>query len=574
MRRFRVWAPRAKTVDLHLDSDAEAMERSEDGWWWCERSAMEGANYGYSIDGGTPLSDPRSPSQPDGVHGRSRVVDHTAFEWTDSGWQAPPLASAIIYELHIGTFTAEGTFDSAIARLDHLARLGITHIELMPVCEFPGERGWGYDGVDLYAPHHVYGGPTGLKRLVDAAHGKGLAVLLDVVYNHLGPVGNYLGQYGPYFSHRHHTPWGQAVNFDGAESHEVRRFFCDNALMWLRDYHIDGLRLDAIHTIFDSSALHILEQLALELKELESHLGRELVLIAESDGNDPRIVTSREAGGYGIDAQWSDDFHHALHTVLTGERFGYYQDFGTLADLAKALRQAFVYDGRYSKFRRREHGRRPERLPGSRFLGYLQTHDQVGNRAKGDRIGHLVSTARLKIGAALVMCAPFVPMLFQGEEFAATSPFLYFTDHHDPEMGRAVSEGRRVEFAAFGWNSGEVPDPQEEATFGRSKIDWSEMEREPHRSVLDWYGRLIALRRLLPPLTDGRLEDVQTEFDEAQQWLVLRRKGVAVACNLSQERRQIPLRVRTPLLTSNDEWAACADGIALAADSVAIVEVN
>ena len=574
MKLFRVWAPRATTVTLRCAEGAHPMERSEDGWWRCEQSADADAMYGYSIDGGNPLPDPRSPWQPEGVHGLSRTVDHATFCWTDAGWNAPPISSAVIYEMHIGTFTAEGTFDSAIGRLEHLVRLGISHVELMPVCEFPGNRGWGYDGVDLYAPHHAYGGPDGLKRFVNAAHSEGLAVLLDVVYNHLGPAGNYLAQYGPYFSDRHQTPWGQAVNFDGGDSDAVRRFFCDNALMWLRDYHFDGLRLDAIHTIYDSSAVHILEQLAAEVKELEAHLSRRLVLIAESDLNNPRVVTSREAGGYGIDAQWSDDFHHALHTVLTGERFGYYQDFGTLADLAKALRQAFVYDGRYSKFRHREHGRRPERLPGSRFLGYLQTHDQIGNRAKGERIGHSVSVGRLKIGAALVLCAPFIPMLFQGEEFAASAPFLYFTDHHDPEMGRAVSEGRRIEFAAFGWNYGEIPDPQDAATFAQSKLDWSEMEREPHRGILDWYGRLIALRKSLPDLSDGRLDKVETKFDEGGQWLLLRRSEIALACNFSREPRKMPLNVRSVLLASSNESRACGEEILVAADSVMIAEVN
>ncbi len=375
--------------------------------------------------------------------------------------------------------------------------------------------------------------------------------MLDVVYNHLGPAGNYLARFGPYFTSKYSTPWGEAINLDGPGSTEVRRFLCDNALMWLRDYHFDGLRIDAIHAIFDSSAVHFLEQLATEVKELEAHTGRRLVLIAESDLNDPRVVTPQEAGGYGIDAQWSDDFHHALHALLTGERAGYYADFGTLADVAKALTSAFVYDGRDSAFRKRKHGRRPEGLPGWRFLGYLQTHDQVGNRARGERSGHLMSLDRLKIGAALVLCGPFIPMLFQGEEFAASTPFRYFTNHADPDLARAVSEGRRQEFAAFGWPSEDVCGPQNPETFERSKLDWSEPTREPHATLLDWYRRLIALRRTIPALSDGRLDRVEVQFDEREQWLVLRRGPVAVVSNLAKARQVVPVPFPGVLLLSS-----------------------
>ncbi len=438
------------------------MNSEQNGYWRCDCSgAGHGTDYAFVLDGGDPLPDPRSPWQPYGVHGRSRVLDHSRFQWSDAGWRPPVLSSAVIYELHIGTFTPEGTFDSAVGRLEYLKQLGITHVELMPVAEFSGAWGWGYDGADLFAPHHAYGGPDGLKRFVDACHAAGLAVLLDVVYNHLGPSGNYLSRFGPYFTTRYSTPWGPAVNLDGAGSSEVRRFFCDNALMWLRDYHFDGLRIDAIHAFVDHSAVPFLEQLAGEVKRLQAHLGRSLVLIAESDLNDPRVVTPTEAGGYGIDAQWSDDFHHALHSVLTGERAGYYQDFGTLGDVARALENAFVFDGRHSLYRGRPHGRKPEGLPGWRFLGYLQTHDQVGNRAQGERSSRLMNVGRLKIGAAIVLCAPFIPMLFQGEEFGADTPFQYFTNHEEPELARAVSEGRRKEFAAFGWKVADIPDPQD-----------------------------------------------------------------------------------------------------------------
>ena len=535
MTMFRVWAPEAQSVELRLGGDGLPMARQERGWWSADvADAAHGADYAFALDGGDPLPDPRSPWQPHGVHGFSRVVDHLRFQWTDAGWRPLPLASAIFYELHIGTFTPEGTFDSAIKQLGHLKQLGITHVELMPVAEFSGNWGWGYDGVDLYAPHHAYGGPDALKRLVNACHAAGLAVVLDVVYNHLGPAGNYLGRFGPYFTKRYTTHWGEAVNLDGPGSAEVRRFLCDNALMWLRDYHFDGLRVDAVHAIFDSSAVHFLEQLASEVKELEAHIGRDLAVIAESDLNDPRIVTPREAGGYGVDAQWSDDFHHALHTALTGERNGYYQDFGSLADLAYALKNAFVYDGRFSVFRNRRHGRKPVGLAGSRFLGYLQNHDQVGNRAKGERSSRFMSVPRLKMGAALVLCAPFIPLLFQGEEYAATTPFLYFTNH-DEDLGRKVSEGRRREFAAFGWNPAEIPNPQDPATFESSKLDWTEMEREPHASIFQWHRRLIELRKSALELTDGRLNRVRVEVCEDEGKLTLRRGRVAVACNFFED---------------------------------------
>ncbi|HXE11096.1 MAG TPA: malto-oligosyltrehalose trehalohydrolase, partial [Bryobacteraceae bacterium] len=399
MREFEVWAPNAKQLELQLGHRPVPLECGERGYWHVAvDSAQPGDDYGYIIDGQKPaIPDPRSAYQPNGVNGLSRLVDHSAFPWTDRNWQAPPLTGAIVYELHIGTFTPEGTFDSTIARLDYLRDLGITHVEIMPVNEFPGKRGWGYDGVDLYAPHHAYGGPDALKRLVDACHAKGLAVLLDVVYNHLGPSGNYLSRFGPYFNENYHTPWGAAVNLDGEWSTEVRRFFCDNALMWFRDYHFDGLRLDAVHAFLDRSAIHFLEQLAIEVSALASETERQLVLIAESDLNQPLVVIARDAHGYGIDAQWSDDFHHALHSVLTGEHGGYYCDFGSLAQLAKSLKSVFVYDGIYSEHRRRNHGRPVIGLAGTRFLGFLQNHDQIGNRATGERTSHLLTVGQLKI---------------------------------------------------------------------------------------------------------------------------------------------------------------------------------
>jgi maltooligosyltrehalose trehalohydrolase len=575
MTTFRVWAPVAQQVEVEVDGERLPLSAGEGGWWAADvPAAGPGSEYAFRLDGDEPLPDPRSSWQPHGVHGPSRVVDHQAFPWQDQGWQAGPLAAAVLYELHVGTFTPDGTFEAAIARLDHLVDLGMTHVELMPVNEFAGSRGWGYDGVDLYAPHHAYGGPQGLKRLIEACHTRGLAVLLDVVYNHLGPAGNYLGRFGPYFTDRYATPWGPAVNLDGPHSHEVRRFFCDNALMWLRDYHVDGLRLDAVHALVDTSAVPFLEQLAAEVDVLAAHLGRHLVLIAESDLNDPRVVRAPEVGGYGLDAQWSDDFHHALHAVLTGEQDGYYVDFGAFADLAKALQGAFVYDGRYSAFRRRPHGRPPTGLAGHRFLGYLQNHDQIGNRATGDRSSHLLSPGRLKMAAALVLTAPFIPLLFQGEEWGASSPFQYFTAYDDPALGQAVATGRREEFAAFGWQPHEVPDPQAYDTFARSKLPWDELVRAPHTEVLDWHRRLIRLRRALPALADGCLDRVRVDYDEEARWLVVERGPVAVACNLADHAQGVPVGlagVSQVLLTSEPAVQVRPGGVTLPPDTVALL---
>ena len=571
---LRVWAPVPGKVELVLGGARHPMTRDERGWWSARVDAAHGDDYGFSLDGGDPLPDPRSAWQPNGVHGLSRVLDHSAYEWRDAGWRGRPLASAVVYELHTGTFTPAGAFESVIGGLDHLVRLGVTHIELMPVAQFPGDRGWGYDSVDLFAPHEPYGGPHGLKHLVDACHERGLGVIVDVVYNHLGPSGNHLDSYGPYFTDRYATPWGRAVNFDGPDSLEVRRFFVDNALMWLRDYHCDGLRLDAIHAILDASAIHILEEMQVHVEELAWHLDRDLFVIAESDLNDPRIVTRREAGGYGLDAQWSDDFHHALHAVLTGETDGYYADFGTIGDVAKALTEAFVIAGTYSEYRGRIHGRPAAGLPGYRFLGYLQDHDQVGNRAVGERSSALMSPDLLKVGAALVLTSPFVPMLFMGEEWGASAPFLFFTAHADPELGRAVSEGRKREFAAFGWDPESIPDPQDPETFERSKLDWTELDEQPHADLLDWHRSLIALRRAWPELTDGRLDRVEVDYDEDARWLTTTRGRVTLACNFGRDAVAVPVapeRAIRILLTSAKEPEAAGPGeVRLPAESVTI----
>ena len=545
--RFEVWAPRRQRVDVVLIDQGKRVAASplEGGWWRAEVADLpEGTRYMFSLDGGPGRADPRSAWQPEGIDGPSAVVDHGSFEWGDSHWVGPSWPRAVLYELHVGTFSPEGTFEGAISRLDHLCHLGVNAVELLPVAEASGRWGWGYDGVNLWAPHHRYGGPAGLKSLVDCCHRRGLAVVLDVVYNHLGPVGNYLSEFGPYFTDRYRTPWGQAVNFDGPGSHEVRNFVVDNALMWLREYHIDGLRLDAVHAIFDESALHILEELSGAVAKLSSDVGRVPWLIAESDRNDPRLVRSRGPQGYGLTACWDDDYHHALHALLTGERHGYYADFGRLSQVAKALRDVYVYDGELSGFRQHRHGRPVGDLPSWRFVGYLQNHDQVGNRALGERLPALVGVELARLGLALVLLGPFVPLVFEGEEWGASTPFFYFTDHADPAIGQAVREGRLREHPLpSGVPSSSAPDPQDPGAFLRSKLDWAEPTHEPHRSLLAWSRSLIALRRGHAAHFSGDRREVAVAFDEEQGWLVLTLGGgsLGVAVNFSDVPLEVPL---------------------------------
>jgi maltooligosyltrehalose trehalohydrolase len=551
------------------------MDRQGRGWWTAlSIEATHGTDYLFIIDDevkGYP--DPRSLWQPHGVHGPSRVYDHSRFAWTDATWTPPDLATGVVYELHIGTFTREGSFDAAIDRIDHLVSLGISHVEIMPVASFPGSRGWGYDGVAIYSAYEGYGGPDGLKRFVDACHAKGLAVVLDVVYNHFGPSGNYTGKFGPYLTDCHVTPWGGAVNLEGAGSDEVRRFYCDNAVSWLRDFHIDGLRLDAIHSLVDRSAIHFLEQLSKEVSLLSRQLGRQLVLIAESDLNDPRLVTDISFNGLGMDAQWSDDFHHALFAILRGKEQGYYEDFGHIADLCKAIISTFVYDGIYSTYRGHTHGRPVRAILQTRFLGYIQNHDQVGNRALGERLYPLVSERRARIAAAIVLIAPFVPMIFQGEEFGSSSPFQYFTDHEDPEMAAAVSRGRRREFAAFGWPPEAIPDPESIETFNNSKLSWEEVQDPPHSDFLAWYRDLILLRRSEPSLHDAGLYDLTCEFDEDDAWLIIVRGPVSVFCNLSSRQRSFHLSLTPTILLSSSDDTTCSDGtLHLVHDSIIILK--
>jgi maltooligosyltrehalose trehalohydrolase len=539
------------------------------GWWQASVPGIPaGADYAFWLDGQGPLPDPRSVRQPHGTRGASRTYDHAAFGWTDRGWRGGPLHGSLIYELHVGTFTPEGTFDAAIGRLDHLRDLGVDTVELMPVAAFPGQHGWGYDGISLWAVHEPYGGPDGLKRFVDACHARRLAVLLDVVYNHAGH-GNQLAAFGPYFTDAHVTPWGPAVNLDQPGSDEVRAFLIGNALMWLRDFHLDGLRLDAVHAFEDHRALHFLEELTSEVQALAARLNRDLVLIAESDLNDPRLVTSREAGGYGLTAQWSDDFHHAVHAAIT--------DFGSMAALAHTLTRVFFHDGRWSAFRGRSHGRQVDifRVPAHRFLGYLQNHDQIGNRATGDRIAATLSPGLVKVGAGLVLTAPYTPMLFMGEEWGADTPWQYFTNHEDPALAQAVAQGRRAEFAEHGWPATDIPDPEDDATFQRSKLDWSQLDKEEHRDVLAWYRELIALRRTRPELTDPRLDRVRAGYDEAGRWLVVRRGRLRIAANLSTEAQQLPLAGQgTSILAASCPGVTIAGGtVRMPSASFAVAEV-
>jgi maltooligosyltrehalose trehalohydrolase len=539
---LRLWCPAAKHVALEHGGRRSELVAEARGWWHHGEALPAGEDYAFVVDDEGPFPDPRSAWQPHGVHGPSRVVDHAAFPWTDAGFVPTPLSRAVIYELHVGTFSHEGTFDGVVRRLDHLVALGVTHVELMPIAAFPGRRNWGYDGVSLFAVHDGYGGPEGFKRLVNACHARGLALLLDVVYNHLGPEGNYLERFGPYFTSIYHTPWGKAVNLDDAGSDEVRRFWCDNARMWLCDYHVDGLRLDAVHALLDRSAMHLLEELARTVAELSRELGRDKVLIAESDLNDPRVTAPLEARGFGMHAQWSDDFHHALHAALTGERSGYYADFGSLDTLAKALCRGFVYDGCYSTFRERRHGRALEDLAsaGQRLLGYSQNHDQVGNRARGERLSHIAGVERARLAALLVLTSPFVPMLFQGEELASRAPFLYFVEFDDRALGAAVRRGRRREFGAFGWRPHEVPDPTADATFERSRLDWETLATAEGEETFDLYRRLIALRRSEPALHDGDLERVVVRCDEHARWLVMDRDPFVVALNFADRVQALP----------------------------------
>ncbi len=533
--RFDVWAPFPRVLELVIleqdgkeeqqgsragaepdnrdDSKPEyrvvSSKKDDQGYWRFDvENVFPGTRYYYRLDGSKDRPDPASRYQPGGVNGPSQMIDHR-YPWRDGGWKGIPIEEMIIYELHTGTFTEEGTFEAVIPRLEALRELGITAVEIMPVGQFPGRRNWGYDVAYSFAVQNSYGGPQGLKRLVDACHASGLAVILDVVYNHLGPEGNYLADYGPYFTDRYRTPWGSAINFDGPCSDPVRDFFFENALAWFMDYHLDALRLDAVHAIFDMSAKPFLRELA-ERVDGFSKSGRRRYLMAESDLNDIRLIDSWERNGFGIDAQWSDDLHHALHALLTGERKGYYEDFGSIEDLAKALSEGFVYSWRYSKYRKRHHGSRSRDFPANRFIVSSQNHDQVGNRPLGERLTSLVSFEALKLAAGAVILSPYVPLIFMGEEYAEEAPFLYFVSHSDPALAEATRAGRRSEFREA---SGEPFDPQDPQTFFLSRIFWQRREMDRHRVMLEYCRQLIRLRKTVPALRNLRKDCQEVSFD-------------------------------------------------------------
>ncbi|MFK3672116.1 malto-oligosyltrehalose trehalohydrolase [Leifsonia aquatica] len=509
-RTFPVWAPDAERVDLVVTGrDPLPLTRGEGGWWRLAEplpASPDPLDYAFSVDGSDPRPDPRSLRQPDGVHAPGREFDPGAYAWGDTDWRGHDLTGAVIYELHLGTFTPEGTLDAAAGRLDHLVDLGVEAIELLPVNAFNGTHNWGYDGVLWYAVHEPYGGPEAYQRFVDACHARGVAVIQDVVYNHLGPSGNYLPVFGPYLGDAHST-WGASVNLDGPQSDEVRRYILDNVRYWLDDMHVDGLRLDAVHALHDSRAEHILEAMAREAAAVTERTGRPTTLIAESDLNDPKLIRSRAQHGYGLDAQWDDDVHHALHANLTGEVTGYYSDFGDPTALVKVFERGFFHDGTWSSFRERHHGRPLDAdIPFTRLVAFSQDHDQIGNRAAGDRLTATLGAGSLAVAAALTLLGPFTPMLFMGEEWGATTPWQFFTSHPEKELGEATARGRIAEFARMGWDPETVPDPQDPQTFLRSKLDWSEPERAEHARLLDWYRTLTALRRGIPAL--ARATDV------------------------------------------------------------------
>jgi maltooligosyltrehalose trehalohydrolase len=536
--RLRIWAPRVHAVDV-LVADTRVPARSDGAGTWIGPQLHHGQRYAISLDGGPALPDPRSPYQPDGVLGMSCWIEHDHAPVAADAFRPAPLGSALLYELHVGTFTAAGTFAAAIERLDALVDLGVTHVELMPVAAFPGVHGWGYDGVDLFAPHAPYGGPRGLRELVTQCHMRGLAVVIDVVHNHFGPEGAFWGQFGPYLTSAHRTPWGDAMNLDDAGSHEVRRYLIDSALGWLRNYGADGLRLDALHSLVDRSERHLVAELVDEVRALEHELGRSFVLIGEYDDHDPHAVTSREHGGWGLDAHWNDDFHHAVHALLTKEHSGYYGDFTGPGVLAKVVAQGYALDGGYSAFRKTNHGHPYGDLPRDRLVAYVQSHDQIGNRACGERLHQIAGLDRARIAAALLFVSPFVPMIFQGEEWAASTPFLFFTDFKSEELRQTVRAGRAAEHAGAGWGCA-PPDPTDGATRDRSVLRWEERDERDHATMLAWYRALVEARRTLPGLRDARAGTARVHRDG--DLLVVERGEVSLVCNLGAEPARAELR--------------------------------
>jgi maltooligosyltrehalose trehalohydrolase len=536
---FIVWAPQRMSVEIRFVGGGRPpvaakhpggkreyfqMKQDDNGYWTAlVEDIFPGARYFYRLDNERERPDPASHFQPDGVHGPSQIIDHGSFKWTDKNWKGIPLREMIMYELHAGAFTKEGTFDAIVPVLDYLNDLGVNAIEIMPVVQFTGERNWGYDGTYPFAVQNSYGGPDGLKRLVNACHKNGTAVILDVVYNHLGPEGNYLWDFAPYFTDKYRTPWGQAINFDDAYSNDVRNYFIENALHWFRHYHIDALRLDAVHGITDMSAVPFLQELACRVEEFSEREGRKCYLIAESDLNDSRLIRPKGQGGFCIDAQWNDDFHHCIHTLLTGEKDGYYIDFGKMSHLIKSMREGYVYSGGYSVYRKRNHGNSSKDIPAHKFVVFSQNHDQVGNRAAGDRPGQNMSFEKLKLAAGLVLLSPYIPLLFMGEEYGETAPFQYFVSHSDEHLIEAVRKGRREEFASFGWE-GEIPDPQAESTFLDSKINIGLHKEGRHNALFRFYKELIRLRKEVPALSHPSRDNMEVTHIEGEGVLFVRRR--------------------------------------------------
>jgi len=562
---FLVWAPLWDAVNLHILSSNNRvvhMERLQNGYFRAlVQEARPGCRYLYDLGGnGVKMRpDPASRFQPEGVHGPSEIVPRFDVKRTDDGWRGLSRRDLVFYEIHVGTFTPEGTFDAVIPRLRHLKDLGVTAIELMPVAQFPGQRNWGYDGVFPFSVQNSYGGPSGLRRLINACHHEKLGIALDVVYNHLGPEGNYLADFGPYFTDRYSTPWGQALNFDGEYSDEVRRFFVENALYWIEEFHVDVLRLDAVHAIVDNSAKPFLRELNGAVRTATADSKREIHLIPECDRNDIRTVQSPERGGYGFSAQWNDDFHHAVHAVLTRESRGYYQDFGQVAQIAKSVTAGFVYRGEYSRYRLRSHGNESKGTSGEHFVAFIQNHDQIGNRMKGERLGHLLDFEALKVAAGMMLLSPFLPLLFMGEEYSEPSPFQYFVSHEDPALIEAVRQGRRNEFTAFGWGE-DPPDPQDSATFLRSRLHWELQYREPHKQLRELYAELLRLRKLFPALNNPDMSCIEAMPFEKENALLLRRWSecdqIFAIINFGQDSARLPLSLPkgrwTKVLNSRD----------------------
>lgn len=566
---FRVWAPLTHEVTLHLISPDESwhdMARGSDGYFEVELpDCPTDAQYYYVLDGGDDLPDPASHDQPNGVHGPSALVDHGNYQWKDHDWENPPLEELIGYELHVGTFTEQGTFEAIIPRLGDLKSIGINAIELMPIAEFPGSRNWGYDGVFPFAVQHTYGGPEGLKKLVDACHRIGIAVYLDVVYNHLGPEGNYFNRYGPYFTEAYQTPWGAAINFDGPWSDGVRDYFASNALHWFHHYHIDGLRLDAIHAIMDNGAVHVLQYINKHVDQYIQESGKNVYLVAESDLNAPRVIQNSQTGGYGFDAQWLDDFHHALFVLLYPEGKERYEDFGAMEQLAKAYTDGFVHSGEYVKARQRKHGASSAGIPGFKFVAFIQNHDQVGNQKNGARLSSLVSESHLRVAAAALLLSPYIPLLFMGEEYGETRPFLYFTSHSDPKLIARVRAGRKREFNDF-FDHEDPPDPQAESSFASCILNWPIRSQGKHGELLEWYKRLIALRQSHAALRNFNKPATQVDVINSHAWALRRQdefgqSPLLALFNLSGDtiRHTLPANTTwTCLLASTAPLAAAA----------------